>query len=1106
MFREFLESPTALLANNPVMILRGEAGIGKSHLLADIAQKRSKNSVPVILLLGQHFTDDQNPWTQILRNQLRLDMNEDEFLGALNAKAQSTGSRILLMIDAINEGRGRFFWNNYIKGFIRTIQKYKWIGLVISLRTSYEALVTPSDIVTDDLALRVTHHGFTDVEYEASKLFFDNYCIQQPSVPLLHPEFQNPLFLKLFCEGLYKSGMRTVPEGFEGISTILDFYITSINRRLCEPSKCDYSPNINLVKKAILTIIDAKLKINFQYVPYEQAHQLISDVAKQHTEKWRHFLDNLINEGILTQNLFFDKNDYVNGVYFAYERFDDHLTVSYLLEEYLNVEDPKSSFQEGQLLHDFIKNETSCYRNKGYIEALSIQLPETIGLELYEVAPTCKAYYPIIEAFISGLLWRKTETISDKILPYVNEFVFNYNGTYDHFWDTFLQVSSNPKHFFSAQRLHNYLMEFTLATRDSEWTPYISNNYSGYSTIKRLIDWAWTQEDRSYISDESIKLSSITLAWFLSSPNRKLRDHATKALVCLLKDRIKVLIQVLQLFEEVNDPYVYERLFAVSYGCALRTQDKKCLYDLSYYVYESIFNKEKVYPHVLLRDYARGIIEYAVYLGLNNDEIDLKKIRPPYKSEWYNHIPDIEEINKYNYDYKSKDFKKYYYAQNTIISSMTTEYGRGVGGYGDFGRYVFQSAVSNWEKWFDPQVLSNIATKRVFDIGYDIELHGEYDTLHTGRYDRHEHSNERIGKKYQWIAFHELLAKLSDHYPMSERVWGANDSIDGGEFALAEWINDLEFEHESHSVEKEERYDVDSAEFKKATTQKKYKLIPFHGPWNPFVRDIDPTNLFTTHQIKDKNYYEDIYQLPESNVNDWGHDFKSIPALEEIFFLTKRENREFTLLSSHIKWSRQNSEEEFRSRDELFIKTTALLVPKESVKYFSRHRSVHDYSYHQHWESEYRINSYEYYWHPSYFDCKTEEDLSVEEIKTTTLQYSWEKGYDKSIEGSVGYLIPSEYLVEQMELIQDREGYWINKEGLVTAYDIAVEGYNTGLIIDKSTIDNFLNHRSLAIIWDVFISKVANEELHEWRLVASQNDGQIIVEHLYDEDSWQLQN
>lgn len=65
-FRGLINSTILKLANNPFMILDGEAGIGKSHLLADIVNERLKEDSSSIFLLGQHFREDKSPWSQIL--------------------------------------------------------------------------------------------------------------------------------------------------------------------------------------------------------------------------------------------------------------------------------------------------------------------------------------------------------------------------------------------------------------------------------------------------------------------------------------------------------------------------------------------------------------------------------------------------------------------------------------------------------------------------------------------------------------------------------------------------------------------------------------------------------------------------------------------------------------------------------------------------------------------------------------------------------------------------------------------------------------------------------------------------------------------------------
>jgi len=210
-FKEFADNSMMKLANQPVMLLSGNAGIGKSHLLADIALKRIGQNNGCVFLLGQHLTSEESPWTQILNNSLRLKCNEHELLGALNAKAEAQGERLLFIIDAINEGKGLYFWENHILGFINDFSHYPWLSLVLSVRSSYAELLIPESLISGDNIIRIVHHGFENIEYQASGFFFSHYGIELPSIPFLHPEFSNPLFLKLFCEGLNRSGYKRIP-------------------------------------------------------------------------------------------------------------------------------------------------------------------------------------------------------------------------------------------------------------------------------------------------------------------------------------------------------------------------------------------------------------------------------------------------------------------------------------------------------------------------------------------------------------------------------------------------------------------------------------------------------------------------------------------------------------------------------------------------------------------------------------------------------------------------------------------------------------------------------------------------------------------------------
>jgi hypothetical protein len=252
-FQNFIRGIIFKLANNPFLLIDGEAGIGKSHLLGDVITKRMQNNYESIFLLGQHFVTDENPWTQIFDRLQIKSTTSSEFLETLNQRAEKSGKRIIIFIDAINEGRGKYFWKNNINSFVNEIKlyKYKWLGLVLSIRTTYKEFILPNEQIKSLNIETKTLYGFKNVEYEASKLFFENYDITLPNVPLLHPEFQNPLFLKLFCEGISRSGNKKIPDGLQGISSIIDFFINNVNSTLSSTNRVEYSEGVNLVKKSI---------------------------------------------------------------------------------------------------------------------------------------------------------------------------------------------------------------------------------------------------------------------------------------------------------------------------------------------------------------------------------------------------------------------------------------------------------------------------------------------------------------------------------------------------------------------------------------------------------------------------------------------------------------------------------------------------------------------------------------------------------------------------------------------------------------------------------------------------------------------------------------
>ncbi|WP_406048278.1 hypothetical protein [Kribbella sp. NBC_00889] len=68
--------------------------------------------------------------------------------------------------------------------------------------------------------------------------------------------------------------------------------------------------------------------------------------------------------------------------------------------------------------------------------------------------------------------------------------------------------------------------------------------------------------------------------------------------------------------------------------------------------------------------------------------------------------------------------------------------------------------------------------RRTLSLGWTPQLFGQEDRrLGHGR-GREEHKSERWGKKYQWMAYHELLARVADNYQTS-RLYGEGDPYSG---------------------------------------------------------------------------------------------------------------------------------------------------------------------------------------------------------------------------------------------------------------------------------------------------------------------------------------
>ncbi len=681
------------VASSRLMILKGAAGTGKTHLLCDFAKKRTEAGQPTILLMGQRFLTSDPPWKQA-REQLDLSgVGLKEFVGALEAAAQAADCRSLLIIDALNEGQGRLVWANHLASFLEALSKSPWIDVLLSVRSEYKSVIIPN---LPEQAVEVTHDGFTGQEYDATQAFFSHYGLEFPSTPILQPEFRNPLLLKTVCEGLRGMNEKRLPRGFHGITAFFDLYLDAVNKRLA--NVLDYNPSDQLVREALNELASQLSQVDGRWLERHQAENLVNGFLPN-----RSFGDSLyrglVTEGILTETMVGrQKNAAAEIVYISYERFADHMIADFLLRAHLDTAEPQSAFQEGGALEFICDSETRV--SPGLIEALSVQAPERVGQELISLAPALQKRWGTSEAFLQSIVWRRpdacsmeTKEIFDRLLE-----IEHYRQST---LDALLTVATIDGHPLNAEFLDEKLRQDSMPDRDEWWSTFLHYAWSDEGALHRLLDWSFSLNDDSDPDETTVELCSIVLAWTFTTSNRFLRDRATKALVSLLTGRLNATKRLINRFAGVDDLYVSERVYAVAYGVAMRSPDAIGVGRLAKVVYDRVFANGTPPVHILLRDYARGVVERGIYLGAEWD-INVDIVKPPYRSTWPS-IPDEDEYEAlrsvaFN---ESDEEDESHPAERAIVFSIGTE-------SSDFCTYVI-GKDTNWlslrldeEVWLSP--------------------------------------------------------------------------------------------------------------------------------------------------------------------------------------------------------------------------------------------------------------------------------------------------------------------------------------------------------------------------------------------------------------------
>ena len=332
--------------------------------------------------------------------------------------------------------------------------------------------------------------------------------------------------------------------------------------------------------------------------------------------------------------------------------------------------------------------------------------------------------------------------------------------------------------------------------------------------------------------------------------------------------------------------------------------------------------------------------------------------------------------------------------------------------------------------------------KRAHELGWTSELFGEFDE-HYPNHDPNDHRVERIGKKYQWLALHELIARMADNLAYIDNRWEGGDADPTG----------------YSGVRTVELRDIDPSLL---TTQTHYDGWGEWGktwwvPFDPAFRPMGPLE-------------RRAWLAGESDIiND--------SAL--INLRNPKTGRRWLALSGFSKWTghgvRDGSKE--MQRDTWFRLSCFVVRRKHQAKIVESLKdtiltdpaSLSDIDL---YSDYFYLGEYPWLVQKSEFDEWSSDHRGMNlaaPIRPAVVRYVCSRsGYDYSIDRTVRVKIPAPWLAEEMglRLSTGRSLIFVDSDGRDTFYDRSVveSGPSTALV-DCDDFLKTLSQKDLSAIW-----------------------------------------
>jgi hypothetical protein len=1050
----------------------GDASIGKTHTACWTCFKRTKRSLPAILLLGKHFTKGASIQKQILE-QLDIPDNYswEDFIQALSVAAKVYKTKIPIVIDALDEALQMSIWRDELPGFACGIANHPHIGLIITCRNNYKSEIWPTSE-----SLNITYaSGFSPDEVEdAIRKYFDFYKIKADLTFIPFGQFSTPIFLKIFCEKSNRE-RKYIKEVFLGEQTLLEIFESYIQQ-------CNNVISAKLSRHSSAAIVDEALaKIGKEiwtrkarYIPLSNVVELIDNTSISNLD-WPHSLTfALLNEGLLISRDIFDHNE---SVLFSYNLLGGYLIAKWLMKGKTDSEiDFLISSKE---FETYLLSENSNEQHPLYddiLKCFSLLLPAMTHKHLFEYTKKGTAFSSSIEALFES----SPEIVGPSAINLVND-LFAKKCNRNPLLKLSIKTMKHPKHPLNIIFWEKVLTNLSLTERDLCWTEIIRENQLTFKEELIRFESKCKSDNLTPSDKEMLSFYARYYLWTLTSTVRDLRDIATMAFYWYGRKFSAEFFELMGKSLGINDPYIPERMLAAGYGISMALQfeiykspfSENTLPSVCQRLFELMFKKNAPYAttHYLMRDYALGIIKIALNHNTNALTTDQKqRLLEPFTDGGIRNWGESDEKNTEEY------------REGSMPVHM------------DFGNYTLGGLVPGRQNYDDNnpnyrRLKSNFFW-RLYNLGYahdefaqiDKEIH-RYGIFAMSRGANEVGRVDRYGKKYSWIVFFELAGFRKDNgllpkWDMEERISECDIDPSFPELSNTQIITDDYLGDRSTSVyDWIENYKIDLSQYLQCDS-----LAGKIGPWvllDGFINQEDAAAkrgcfIFARGLFLKKEETDKIAQyLTECDPHN-----DRIPSVPEDYYL----------FAGEIPWSDKFPYNGLRDIEFLGEKV-GKKVPVKKVARLQDGSLVSDTEL-----LSILLNKYRY---PSSMspDKDMEELLSTEKVEMideTTVEeevevqerityqvfvpvrsYRWE-GYHSFLNRAGGTDVPAKELATTFDLCSQAQTFDLfEKNGKIASLSVKYSGTNPGNIqeltyLRKDLLNQFLEKNGYALIWMIW--------------------------------------